>query len=112
MISQKGWKLVFGASGRVGVYAGHALVSAHGDAPSFQHQFAPTIQRIGRYAIVPGNSGNTIMTQQSLLDNPKLLRRRPAAAAAAIGDDLNLRHKHMLRDILMPPELNPGVRSK
>lgn len=36
----------------------------------------------------------------------------PAAPTAAIGDDLYLRHKHVLRRMPEPPRLCPSVRSK
>ncbi len=52
------------------------------------------------------------MILQRLLHDPQLFGSSPAAPTTAIGDDLNLRHKHVLRHMPKPPWLCTSVRAK
>jgi len=95
-----------------GAIAGHVVILGHGHCSSIQHQTAPTIQQVRRNAIPAGHDRDAGAFLQGLLHDPQLLARGPAAATAAIGDDLYLRHKHVLRHMPKPPWLCPSVRSK
>ena len=90
----------------------HTVVFCHRDAASFEHELAPTIQQIGSHAIAPGNGRNALAVIERLLNDPQLLTCGPTPTATTIGNDLNLRHKHVLKAILKPPWSGQGVRSK
>ena len=50
--------------------AGHAVISCHGDTPSFEHQSTSTIQQIGAHAITTSNGGNAIPVVEGLFNDP------------------------------------------
>ncbi len=92
-----------------GPVAGDAVVSGHSYRSPFKHKFAPTIQQIKRNAIAAGNSGNILAVIKDLFNDPQLLSRRLAPTTATVGDEFNLRHMHVLKDILKPPLSCPPI---
>lgn len=68
--------------------AGHVIVTGNRNAPAFQHQSAPAVQKVGRNPVAPGNNRNAVTAIERLLDNPELFSGTPVTTTTAVGDDL------------------------
>jgi len=70
------------------------------------------IQQLVSHATAPGDNQNALAAVQRLFYDAELLCMGLAAPAGAIGDDSNLRHKQVLRNIPKPQWLCLTVRFK
>jgi hypothetical protein len=86
-----------------GSVAGDLVIVGHGDGSSLQHQASPTVEQVRGHPIATVHDRDAGPLVRGRLGNAELLGSTPATATAANGDDLNVRHKHVLRRLPKPP---------
>ena len=73
-----------------GFFAAHTVILSHCNAASVNHQFAPTVQKIGGHAITTRNGGNALTDLEGLFHDPHFVadqrRRRPPSVMISIPD--------------------------
>src|SRR3954467_8992273 len=86
--------------------ADHRFVRIHSCRTSLAQQPAPSVEKIGRHAVAPGDRRHRLARFETLLDDPQLCFRRPMPTPGDACDHLNalilLGHKPILKPVLEP----------